>query len=192
MYCPAAGPAATAAAEADRDARLWLLRSEAATAVARMVAEQRRIETAGAHVRDVERLIEILRTREREGEGSRFDRLRAEQELRETQLVETSAAVAFAEARGVVSEMLPRGMTVARMTGAVDPRQPPPPVQMLRTSALSARAELRALQRAAERADAESDLARRARLPAPSVFGGLKHAGDEAARERGGVFGMNV
>jgi outer membrane protein TolC len=70
-----AGVAATAAAEADRDVRLWLLRSDAAAAVARVVAEQGRLESARAHVREVERLIEILRTREREGEGSRFDRL---------------------------------------------------------------------------------------------------------------------
>src|SRR5687767_12560178 len=35
-----AGVAATAAAEADRDARLWVLRSDAAVAAARFVAEQ--------------------------------------------------------------------------------------------------------------------------------------------------------
>src|ERR671915_2035510 len=63
-----AGVAATAAAEAERDLRLWLLRSEAATAVARVVAEQARLESARTQVREVERLIEILRTREREGE----------------------------------------------------------------------------------------------------------------------------
>src|SRR5918992_1932884 len=78
-----AGVAATAAAEADRDVRLWVLRSDAAAAVARLVAEQARLDSARAHVREVERLIEILRAREREGEGSRFDRLRAEQELRD-------------------------------------------------------------------------------------------------------------
>ena len=43
-----AGVAATAAAEADRDVRLWLLRSEAAAAVARLVAEQARLESAQA------------------------------------------------------------------------------------------------------------------------------------------------
>src|SRR5687768_5652224 len=72
-----AGVAATSAAEADRDLRLWLLRSEAAVAVARLVAEQARLDSARAQVREVERLIEILRIRAREGEGSRFDRLRA-------------------------------------------------------------------------------------------------------------------
>ena len=45
-----AGVAATAAAEAERDARLWVLRAEAAAAVARLVAEQARLEVgAGAH-----------------------------------------------------------------------------------------------------------------------------------------------
>jgi preprotein translocase subunit SecF len=59
-----AGVAATAAAEADRDVRLWVMRSDAAAAVARLVAEQARFELAQAHAREVERLIEILRTRQ--------------------------------------------------------------------------------------------------------------------------------
>jgi outer membrane protein TolC len=87
-----AGVAATAAAEAERDVRLWLLRSEAAAAVARLVAEQARLESTRTQTREVERLIEILRTREREGEGSLFDRLRAEQELRDARQLMTSAA----------------------------------------------------------------------------------------------------
>jgi len=86
-----AGVAATAAAAAERDVLLWVLRSDAAAAVARLVAEQARLELAQGHAREVERLIEILRTREREGEGSRFDRVRAEQELRKTRQLVTSA-----------------------------------------------------------------------------------------------------
>ena len=45
------------------------------------------------------------------------------------------------------------------------------------TRAASSRAELRALQRSAERAVLESDAARRARLPAPTLFGGLETGG---------------
>jgi hypothetical protein len=41
-----AGVAATAAAEAERDARLWRLRADAAAAVARLIAEQERLEAA--------------------------------------------------------------------------------------------------------------------------------------------------
>ena len=188
-----AGVAATAAAEAERDLRLWLLRSEAAAAVARVVAEQARLESARAHMREVERLIEILRTREREGEGSRFDRLRAEQELRDTNQVVTSAAVALAEARATVSGMLPpRRVADAQLRGSQITQQPPAPVETLFTRATSTRAELRALQQLGQRATFEADAARRARLPSPNLFGGVKRADELSGRETGGVFGVTV
>jgi cobalt-zinc-cadmium efflux system outer membrane protein len=187
-----AGVAATGAAEAERDARLWLLRADAVGAVARLAAEQARLEAAQALTRDVDRLIEILRTREREGEGSRFDRLRAEQELRDTRQLVTSAAVAISQARAALSAMLPRDITVTRIAGAVQPYQAVAPVDILITRAASTRAELRALQWSAERAAQESDAARKARLPEPTLFGGLKRAGVESGRERGGVFGLSV
>lgn len=187
-----AGVAATAAAEADRDARLWVLRAEARAVVARLTAEQGRLEAAEAYMRQVERLIEILRTREREGEGSRFDRLRAEQELRETRQVVTSARVAVAEARATVAAMLARDTVLGRISDAPDTQRSAPAVDALLTRAASTRAELRAFQRSAEWAALESDAARRARLPSPMVFAGLKRADDETRRQRGGVFGLNV
>jgi outer membrane protein TolC len=184
--------AGTAAAEADRDARLWVLRAEARAVVARLAAEQRRREAAESYARDVERLIEILCTREREGEGSRFDRLRAEQELRDARQLVTSAAVAAAEARAQVSAMLPRDTAVERVIGTADEQRPAPAPDALVPRALSTRAELRALARSAERAALESDAARRARLPSPTLFGGLKRADDAAGRQRGGVLGVSV
>ena len=188
-----AGVAATAAAEAERDLRLWLLRSDAAAAVARVVAEQERLESVRAHMREVERLIEILRTREREGEGSRFDRLRAEQELRDTNQVVTSAAVALAEARATVSGMLPpRRFAEHTVAGAQIAQQPPVPVETLFTRATSTRAELRALEQLGQRATFEADAARRARLPSPNLFGGVKRADELSGRKTGGVFGVTV
>jgi cobalt-zinc-cadmium efflux system outer membrane protein len=187
-----AGVAATAAAEAERDARLWMLRADGVRAIALLVTEQARLAAAQAQVRDVERLIEILRIREREGEGSRFDRVRAEQELRETRQLVTSATVAISEARGALAAMLPRGMTVTGIAGAPEPPRVVPQLEPLMTRAVAGRAELRALQRSAERAALESDAARRARLPAPTLFGGLKRAGAESGRERGGVLGLSV
>ena len=182
-----AGVAATAAAEADRDVRLWVLRSEASAAVARLAAEQERVAAADALVREIERLIEILRTREQEGEGSRFDRLRAEQELRDTRQQATAAAAAAAEARATLSGMLPAGVVHRRVSTAGSPRSAR--ISRRRISRRrcrprddSARAELRALQQAAQRATAEAEAARRARLPAPTVFGGLKRADVERTR----------
>ena len=186
-----AGEAASAAAEAERDVRLWLLRSDAAAAVARLVAHQARLESAQADAREVERLIEILRTREREGEGSRFDRLRAEQELRDIRQLATSAAVSVVESRATLSGMLPRDVSVTRITAA---QAPPPPASLeaLQTKATTTRAELRALQQSALRATLEADAARRARLPSPYVFGGVKRADGASGRETGGMFGLSV
>ena len=187
-----AGVAATTAAEAERDVQLWLLRSEASAAVARLVAEQTRLELAQAQTREVERLIEILRTREREGEGSRFDRLRAEQELRDTRQLATSAAVLVVEARAVLSGLLPRDVALTRIAGTLNPQPAPATADALIARATSTRAELRALQQLGERAAFEADAVRRARLPSPNVFGGLKRADDLAGRETGGVFGVSV
>jgi cobalt-zinc-cadmium efflux system outer membrane protein len=182
-----AGVAATAAAEAERDARLWLLRSDAAAAVARVIAEQTRAESTRAQVREVERLIEILRTREREGEGSRFDRLRAEQELRDSHQLVTAADVALTEARAMLAGMLPRDVLVTRVAAGQTPEQPAVTLEMSST-----REVLRALQQLATRATLESEAARRARLPAPTLFGGVKRADDTSGRETGGVFGVSV
>ena len=187
-----AGVAATAAAEADRDVRLWSLRSDAAATAARVAAGQARLEAAGAHVREVERLIEVLRIREREGEGSRFDRLRAEQEFREASQLAASAAVALAEARAALAGLLPRDVVVARIVLTPVSAQPAIPIEPLLTRAASARAELRASQRLRERATLEADAARRARLPSPTVFGGLKRADEASRRDTGGLLGVSV
>jgi outer membrane protein, heavy metal efflux system len=187
-----AGVAATAAAEAERDMRLWLLRSDAAAAVARVVAEQGRLESARAHIREVERLIEILRTREREGEGSRFDRLRAEQELHDSNQLVTFATVALTEARALLTGMLPPNVSFTTIATAQISQQPPGPIETLLTRATATRAELRALHQLGERATLEAEAARRARRPSPNVFGGVKRADAATGRETGGVFGLNV
>jgi outer membrane protein, heavy metal efflux system len=188
----AAGTAATAAAEASRDARLWVLRADAASAVGRLTAGQARVEAAEAHARDMERLIDVLRTREREGEGSRFDRIRAEQELRDARHSAIAAAVVVADARAQVAAMLPRDASLGRLAGAAAPHALPPALDNLIARAMLSRAELRAFGRAADRAEREADAARRARLPAPTIFGGLKRADDDSGRARGGVFGVNL
>ncbi len=112
-----AGVAATAAAEAQRDARLWDLRVEAARLVTRWLWTQARVEAMTADTQAVERLVEVLRVREREGEGSRFDRLRAEQEVAELKQAAVSRAIELSDARGAVAALLPPGVTVTRVTG---------------------------------------------------------------------------
>jgi cobalt-zinc-cadmium efflux system outer membrane protein len=187
-----AGAAATTAAEAERDARLWVLRADSAARVARLIAEQTRVDETGSHVRDVERLVNILRVREREGEGSRFDRLRAEQELAEARQAMASAAVARADAHAAVSVLLPQDVTVTRIVGVLhQPVAVGSPADLIARAALM-RAEAIALRRAAERADLEGEAVRRARLPSPTLFGGLKRAADGDERTHGGILGVSA
>jgi cobalt-zinc-cadmium efflux system outer membrane protein len=157
-----------------------------------VLAEEARLDIAHAHVRDVERLIGILRAREDEGEGSRFDRLRAEQELRDGRQLVTSARIGVAAARGALSAMLPANVAVARITGALYAQQTPIPVESLTARAPSTRAELRALRQSEEWASLESEAVRRARLPVPMLFGGLKRAGDDTRRDLGAVLGVRL
>ena len=185
-----AGVAATAAAEAERDARLWELRAEATRLVSRLQAAQLRAEAAAADVVAVERLIGILRVREREGEGSRFDRLRAGQELADLKQTAVDADIEVADTRGALAASLPAGLTVTRVTGPFHEARPPLAVEALLARAQSTRAELRALQLSGDRAAREADAARRTRWPVPVVSGGLKRADNEGERERSGVFGV--
>jgi cobalt-zinc-cadmium efflux system outer membrane protein len=144
------------------------------------------------HARDIERLIEILRVREREGEGSRFDRIRAEQELREARHSMTAAAVAEAGARTTLSAMLPPGTSLGRISrGRL--LQPVPPLEPLIARAAGTRAELRALQHAGDGADREADAARRQRIPIPTIVGGMKRADQGgAARAQGAMVGVRA
>ena len=187
-----AGVTATAAAEAERDTRLWDLRVEATRMVTEWLRAEARMEATAAETRVVEQLVEVLRTREREGEGSRFDRLRGEQEVAELRQVAVTLAVAVAEVRGLVAAMLPPSVTVTKVTGARAGPGAAPDVEALVTRARGARSDLLALQRGVERAALEADVARRERGFIPTLSGGLKRADNEGARERGGVLGLNV
>jgi cobalt-zinc-cadmium efflux system outer membrane protein len=185
-----AGVEAEAAAAAERDARLAVLRADAAVLVTELAAAQARLDAAQAYVRDVERLVEILRTREREGEGSRFDRVRAEQEVRETRAVATAAAIDVASVRASLAALMPRDTILGRVASTVDPMQAAPPTETLLLRAATTRAELRALQHASSRAQIESEAARRARWPVPTLVGGFKRADDAGVRADGGVIGV--
>ena len=66
------------------------------------------------------------------------------------------------------------------------------PSRRLSARALTTRGELRALSAASERFRLEADAARRAKLPAPTVVGGLKRADGASGRESGGLLGVNV
>jgi len=187
-----AGVAATEAAAADRDAQLWQLRNDAYDEVARLRAANERLQAARSLVALVEGLISVLSAREREGEGSRFDRLRAQQELVDAQQVVIAATVEQGQARAALAAMLPPG---AQVPETLSPRTAPnaiDPIDGLLARATTSRAELRALQSAIRQFELEAEVARRATGVTPTVSAGMKRADDNDERRTGAVVGVSV
>ena len=187
-----AGVAATAAAEAERDVRLWDLRVEATRLVTRWLWAQARVEATARDTQAVDQLVGLLRVREREGEGSRFDRLRAEQELAELKQTAVTASIELSDARGEVAALLPTGVTVTHVSGPLTSVRTLPDREALAARTRASRAELRALQFGFDRTALEADAAKRLRWPSPVVSGGLKRADTGVETAKGGVIGLNL
>jgi cobalt-zinc-cadmium efflux system outer membrane protein len=187
-----AGLAAAAAAEAERDARLWELRADATELVTRLLWAQARAEAAEAHTQEVARLVDVMRVREREGEGSRFDRLRTEHELADLRLVAVGARVSVSDVRGAVSALLPAGVPLTSVTGGLVDQPAEVDVESLVRRAHDGRAELRALRAAGDRTTREADAARRSRWPLPVASGGVKRSEVGDGRVLGAVFGVSL
>jgi cobalt-zinc-cadmium efflux system outer membrane protein len=141
-----------------------------------MVAAQERVRLLSASAGEVEQLIRILRQREEEGEGSRYDRLRAEREVAElrTDVVAVNALIAAARSR--IGGFLPEGTQVQGVRGALPVSFEPPSLKELRARAIDSRADYRAEQKALVRYKLEEQAARRLRIPDPQVSAGLKRA----------------
>lgn len=187
-----AGVAAVAAAEAERDARLWALRAEAAASVARLAGAQATVDATTAAAGRIEGLIEVLRVRETEGEGARFDRLRAEIELGDVRRTVADARADAATARAALIVLLPAGAAVTAVAPLTAVDRPLPADAELMSRAVANRAELRALQQEIARGREEATVATRQRRPQPTVTAGVKRADDAGGRETGGLFGVGA
>jgi outer membrane protein TolC len=175
-YLRDAGSAAVSVADANREAALWSLRTDLRLAFYRMVAGQERVRLLSASADEVEQLIRILRQREDEGEGSHYDRLRAEREVAELRTDVVAANALIAAARGRISGFLPEGAQVQSVQGTLAVSLEPPDVETLRVRAINTRADYRTEQKALTRFKLEEQAARRLRIPDPQVSAGVKRA----------------
>ncbi len=175
-YLRNAGAASVSVAEANREAALWSLRIDLRAAFYRMVAAQERVRLLAASVGEVEQLIRILRQREQEGEGSRYDRMRAEREIAELRTDVVTADALIAAARARISGFVPEGTQVQSVRGALPVALEPPGVEELRARAMEARADYRVEQKTLTRYQIEEQAARRLRIPDPQVAAGVKRA----------------
>lgn len=186
------GAAARESAAAERDARLWQLRIDAQVALARWRAASERLEAARSVERLVDQLITVLAIREREGEGSRFDRLRSEQERVDAKQLVASAEVDRLAARGAILAMLPPNTALPDVLPVRPASADAESVEALVQKASTNRAELRALDSAGRRFGLEAEAAKRAAGPATTLSGGLKRADDTGDTRAGGAIGLSV
>ena len=175
-YLRDAGAAAVSLADTNREAVLWSLRSDVRLAFYQMLAAQERVRLLSVGAGEIERLVAILRQRELEGEGSRYDRLRAEREVAELRTDLITANVIIAAARGRIGSFLPENTRVQTVQGTLATGTVPPDLAALQARAMGARADYRAEQKTVDRFALEAQAARRLRIPEPVVSGGLKRA----------------
>lgn len=161
-------------AEAEGEARIWAIRSGLRMAFYRSLAAQQQESFLRASLAEIRAVVDLLTTREREGEGSRYDRIRVQ---RETADLEADIAVARAVARGERSALLtylPPTTSIQTLTGELGTRSLVLDLEGIAGQALNRRAEFRAQQSRLAQLSLEQQAADRLRIPEPSVTAGLK------------------
>lgn len=169
-----AGEAAREAAQAGFGAAVHQIRSDFRAVFHALLFAQEREAAVRRSRSTLEEVIKVLRDREREGEGSAFDRMRAERELAalEAELADSRILVAQAGAR--LGSYLPADRSPSRVAGDVRSRKELPPLQEVLALALANRKELEAESHFLRRHQFERQAAERLRIPEPAVNAGLK------------------
>ncbi len=183
-----AGVALVRATEADGSFSLWQARTSLRHAFYRVLAAQQRESVHTEGLKEIEGVIRVLVQREREGEGTKFDRLRTERERAEMQAELALARAESALERAQMLAFLPAGTEIAAVTGAIETPPLPPDANELTRRALAIREDYRAEQRRLEQYRLEQRAAQRLRFPEPVVNAGLKRAEVGEGRIANGPF----
>ncbi|MDH3593169.1 MAG: TolC family protein, partial [Planctomycetota bacterium] len=152
------------------------------------------LETLRESDRRLARTVEILRIREKEGEGSGYDVLRAEQEWAELRMSTAEAEAAEAAARARFGSYFDPAlhMESAALEGDLSSAGPLPDAGEATVRALERRSDLRALSSERERLDLEQRAARRSRFPTPVLAVGWKRTEDAGISDTGFVAALTV
>jgi cobalt-zinc-cadmium efflux system outer membrane protein len=188
-----AGALQAEALEAEGGFSLWLARQTLRAAFFRGVAAQERARVWKEASRELAQVIAILEAREREGEGSKLDRLRAEREQVE---MSTSARLIEADltlSRGDMLAYLPEPSALVVLSGRLLAEPPPATLPEWIAKSLAKRLDILAERRRLEQFRKEQQAAERLRIPEPTVNAGLKRAASGALSiENGPVVGVSV
>ncbi len=171
-----AGESAVAVAEAGADHSLRQIEARLRHTFYQLAYAQRRKGTIRTSIDELEELVRILREREKAGEGSKFDRLRAEREIVERETESADSETLIAESRaglaGFLGERVSPGNLVAR--GTLEPGYALPDLREALVEGLAARSDYQVEKQRLEQLRLEAEAADRLRIPNPVVSGGLK------------------
>lgn len=188
-----AGELQSAVLEAEGGFSLWLARCALRASFYRLLAAQERRQIWSEAHQELARVIGILHEREREGEGSRLDRLRAEREQVELTASSQLLEADLAAARGDMLSFLPPLPPSATLRGTFASPTLIPDLPAALGKALSRRQDILAERRRLELFRKEQQAAERLRIPEPTLNAGLKRANTGApSLDSGPVIGLSI
>lgn len=171
-----AGDSAVRATEAEGAFDIWQARTSLRLAFYQLLAAQERERVYSAGLKEIENVIRVLRDREREGEGSKFDRMRTERERAEL-LAELALVQAEMELeRSRLVAFLPPATEIATVAGQIEAILGALDGTALVQRAMGAREDFRAEQRRLEQFRLEERAADRLKIPEPVLNAGFKRA----------------
>ncbi|MBI4456945.1 MAG: TolC family protein [Acidobacteria bacterium] len=171
-----AGSEAVSAAQSQSEFARWEMISAIRIAFFDVLSAQEREAAIQTSMERLQEVIGILREREKEGEGSAYDRLRAERELSEFEADLAISLASAAEARGRLAAFLgdPTNSSEIRVRGELRGSAALPPLEELLRRAIETRADLETEKHAHEQFVYQSRAAERLRIPDPIIGVGIK------------------
>jgi cobalt-zinc-cadmium efflux system outer membrane protein len=171
-----AGDAAVNVQREESNHALHQLRSDLRLAFYELLLAQQREEGIRKGLSNLQELLRVLGEREREGEGSAFDRLRAERELADMQADLISTEAMTARVRTQVAAFFAPGTEASSLAaaGQFDISRTLPDLATLIARALETRGDHRAQEEQLQQFSWERRAAERLRIPEPVLSGGMK------------------
>jgi outer membrane protein, heavy metal efflux system len=171
-----AGDAAVNVQREESNYALHQLRSDLRLAFYELLLSQQREEGIRKGLSNLQELVRVLGEREREGEGSTFDRLRAERELADMQADLISTEAMTARVRTQVASFFAPGTEASSLAaaGQFDISRTFPDLATLIARALEIRGDHRAQEEQLQQFTWEQRAAERLRIPEPVLSGGMK------------------
>lgn len=171
-----AGVSQGKALEAEGAFSLWQAKCSLRLSFYRMLAAQLKLTALRDSLTELNRAIQILEDREKEGEGSKLDRLRAQRERLEIDAELSILDSMLATERGSLLAYLPAGENVEELTGDLGLRIANFDTAGLLPKTLATRADIQAERQRIEQYRREQRAADRLRYPEPVLNAGLKRA----------------